>query len=91
MNTGQFRLAILLILVIPMPVAAQSGADLKPAAHAIRDARVVVEPGTVLEKATVVIRDGLIVGCRPGRTRPAGRTGHGRERADGLPGLPGRR
>jgi imidazolonepropionase-like amidohydrolase len=52
------------LLVVPNVAAtaeAQNSADLRPAAYAIRDARVVVEPGTVLPKATVVIRDGFIV------------------------------
>ena len=65
MNTGPFRLATILALVLPIPATAQNTADLKPAAHAIRDARVVIEPGKVLEKATVVIRDGLIVAIGP--------------------------
>ncbi|GIW80914.1 MAG: hypothetical protein KatS3mg105_2721 [Gemmatales bacterium] len=34
--------------------------ELQPRVFAVRDARVVVEPGKVLAKATVVIRDGLI-------------------------------
>lgn len=34
--------------------------SLKPAVFAIKDARVVTEPGKVLPKATVVIRDGVI-------------------------------
>ena len=53
--------ALLVALVATNPDAAQQTADLKPAAYAIRDARVVIEPGNVLPKANVVIRDGLIV------------------------------
>lgn len=54
------RLALVLAFVIPTPAVAQNAADLKPSAYAVKDARVVVEPGTVLPKATVVVRDGLI-------------------------------
>src|SRR5205823_321776 len=48
-----------------VPLAAKNPADLKPAAYAIRDARVVTEAGTILPKATVVIRDGLVVAVGP--------------------------
>src|SRR5262245_48893122 len=60
-----FCIAFVVALLVPVSGTAQNAADLKPAAHAIRDARVVVEPGKVLEKATVVIRDGLIVAVGP--------------------------
>src|SRR5262245_52207703 len=40
--------------------SAEPPADLRPRVFAIRDARIVTEPGKVLDKATVVIRDGLI-------------------------------
>jgi len=60
MTRRVIRLASFLAILLPAPAAAQNAAGLKPAAYAIRDARVVVEPGKVLEKATVVIRDGLI-------------------------------
>src|SRR5262245_64932483 len=46
-------------------VSAQRGGNLKPTVFAIRDARVVAEPGKVLPKATVVIRDGLIDAVGP--------------------------
>jgi imidazolonepropionase-like amidohydrolase len=68
MNTGHLRLALLILLIIALlvPIAAQqNSSDLRPAAYAIRDARVVIEPGNVLPKATVVIRDGLIVAVGP--------------------------
>ncbi len=81
MNTRRLRLAILGALFVALlaapftapvvPVAAQNAADLKPAAYAIRDARVVVEAGTVLPKATVIIRDGLIVAVGPDLAIPA--------------------
>src|SRR5262245_57847098 len=61
MKITTLRLALLVALLAPVPAVAQNAADLKPTAYAFRDVRVVVEPGTVLEKATVVIRDGLIV------------------------------
>src|SRR5687768_12025419 len=38
---------------------------LQPRAFAITEARVVTEPGKVLDKATVVIRDGLIEAVGP--------------------------
>lgn len=53
------------LLTIAIPAFAQnpgeqSLAHLKPTVFAIRDAKVISEPGKVLPKATVVIRDGLI-------------------------------
>ncbi|MBX9626242.1 MAG: amidohydrolase family protein, partial [Gemmataceae bacterium] len=57
-------------LALPARLAAQNAADLKPAAYAVKDARVVVEPGTVLPKATVVIRDGLIAAVGPDAAIP---------------------
>jgi imidazolonepropionase-like amidohydrolase len=65
MATGPFRFGVLAFLLIPTLVEAQSLAALRPTAHAIRNARVVVEPGTVLPMATVVIRDGFIVDVGP--------------------------
>jgi imidazolonepropionase-like amidohydrolase len=52
---------VAVVALVPVPGPAQNAADLKPTAYAIRDARVVVEPGTVLPKATIVVRDGVIV------------------------------
>src|SRR5262245_12297457 len=57
--------ALLAVLLALAPADAQNAADLKPAAYAIRDARVVVEPGNILPKATVVIRDGLVTAVGP--------------------------
>src|SRR5437763_3084240 len=51
-------LALPLGLVVPLE--AQRTGDLKPRVFAIRNARVVTEPGKVLPEATIVIRDGLI-------------------------------
>src|SRR6266851_787016 len=50
---------ILALTIFPSR-AQQSGEQLKPKVFAIRDARVIPEPGKTLAKATVVIRDGLI-------------------------------
>jgi imidazolonepropionase-like amidohydrolase len=49
-----------LLLVATTLTLAQRPAALRPTVFAIRDARVVTEPGKVLPKATVVLRDGLI-------------------------------
>ena len=57
--------------VLPISAFAQNAADLKPAAYAIRDAKVVVEPGTVLPKANIVIRDGFIVAIGADAVIPA--------------------
>jgi len=43
----------------------QAADALKPRVFAIRDARVVTEPGKVLPRATVIIRDGLIEAVGP--------------------------
>ncbi len=58
-------LALLLGAVVLLPAPAARFDTLKPAVFALRDARVVVEPGKVLPKATVVIRDGLIEAVGP--------------------------
>jgi imidazolonepropionase-like amidohydrolase len=50
----------LLALVLAPPAAAQRPDALRPTVFAIRAARVVAEPGKVLDGATVVIREGLI-------------------------------
>jgi imidazolonepropionase-like amidohydrolase len=60
MNHTRLGVAVFVFLAGSPLGVAQPPAD-RPAAYAIRDARVVVEPGHVLPKATVVIRDGLIV------------------------------
>ncbi len=46
-------------------LGAEPTASLKPTVFAIRDARVVPEPGKVIPKATVVVRDGLIEAVGP--------------------------
>jgi imidazolonepropionase-like amidohydrolase len=62
---------ILAFLAPALPSVAQRSGTLKPAVFALRDARVVVEPGKVLPKATVVIRDGLIDAVGPDVKPPA--------------------
>ena len=63
-----FRL--LALLLFAGTAAAQPAGDLRPTCYAVRGARVVVEPGTVLGKATVVVRDGLITAVGPDVTVP---------------------
>ncbi len=65
MKLGLCCLGIVLLLAVPRPSDAQTAAELRPTAHAIKDAKVVTEPGKVLDKATVVIRDGFIVAVGP--------------------------
>lgn len=48
------------VLALTQALNAQRPSSLEPSVFAIRDARVVTEPGHVLPKATVVIRDGRI-------------------------------
>jgi imidazolonepropionase-like amidohydrolase len=50
------------VLLLGLDFWGPAAEQLKPTVFAIRDARVVTEPGKVLPKATVVIRDGLIEG-----------------------------
>ncbi len=59
MKLSQLILVLILSLCLVPTAKAQNPAD-RPAAYAIRDVQVVIEPGNVLPKATVVIRDGLI-------------------------------
>jgi imidazolonepropionase-like amidohydrolase len=62
---------VVAVLAFPSPSLAQRAGTLKPAVFAVRDARVVVEPGKVLPKATVVIRDGIIDAVGPDVKPPA--------------------
>jgi imidazolonepropionase-like amidohydrolase len=62
--------AVLVCTIVPCH-AQPSGEHLKPTVFTIRDARVVPEPGKVLAKATVVIRDGLIKEVGPEVKAPA--------------------
>jgi imidazolonepropionase-like amidohydrolase len=59
----------LLLPIVSVP--AERPGDLRPRVFALRDARVVIEPGKVLERATVVIRDGLIEAVGPDVKAPA--------------------
>jgi imidazolonepropionase-like amidohydrolase len=58
-------------LVLSLPAVAQTSPDLRPTAYAVKDAKVVLKPGTVLPKATVVIRDGLVAAVGPDVKVPA--------------------
>jgi imidazolonepropionase-like amidohydrolase len=60
-----------LVLAVPGLLPAQRPGGIKPTVFAIRDARVIPEPGKVLPKATVVIRDGLIEAVGPDLKVPA--------------------
>jgi imidazolonepropionase-like amidohydrolase len=64
-------LAELIVAVTPAGVRAQPSGVLRPTVFAIRDARVVVEPGKVLAKASVVVRDGLIESVGENAALPA--------------------
>jgi len=63
MKSYRSLIALLALSAIPLTVFAQNAADLKPAAYAIRDAKVIVEPGTVL-RSPVMLRAkfGRVVG-----------------------------
>jgi hypothetical protein len=62
----------LLLLFGALPCAAQSPSEpLRPSVFAIRDARVFAEPGKMMPKATVVIRDGLMETVGPDAKIPA--------------------
>ncbi len=54
-----------LVLFLAIPLLAAQPYPLRPTVFAVRDARVVVEPGKVLPRATVVVRDGLIEAVGP--------------------------
>src|SRR5262245_51270441 len=64
-------LAIVLTVLAFLVISTSHAADLRPRVFAIRDARVVTEPGKVLPKATVVVRDGLIEAVGPDVKAPA--------------------
>ncbi|HBL48496.1 MAG TPA: hypothetical protein DDZ90_34450, partial [Planctomycetaceae bacterium] len=55
-------LSVFCLPIIPQAAEAQAvrNVGFEPTAFALTGARVVTQPGTVLEKATVLIRDGLI-------------------------------
>lgn len=72
----RFRLAALAALWLPVSTASAQGISaetpLRPVTNAvaITNARVVVEPGRVLDRATVVVRDGRIVAVGEGAPVP---------------------
>src|SRR5437764_7214265 len=63
-RTALLVAAVLILSQIPHTAAEQPRA-LKPTVFAVTGAKVVVAPGQVLAKATVVIRDGLIEAVGP--------------------------
>src|SRR6266851_2043148 len=63
--------ALVFLTATASSLAQKPGEHLKPTVFAIRDAKVVAEPGKVLPKATVVIRDGLIEAAGPDVKSPA--------------------
>ncbi len=64
-------LASFALAVLPALLGAAERDALRPTVFAVRDARVVAEPGKVLPRATVVIRDGLIEAVAPDAPVPA--------------------
>jgi imidazolonepropionase-like amidohydrolase len=53
-------LLLALLACVTLLFAQERPGGLRATVHAIRDARIVLEPGTVLPKGTVILRDGLI-------------------------------
>jgi imidazolonepropionase-like amidohydrolase len=75
----RFRSVLLLsaLALLPVPLLAQTAPtvglrDNTPGFHALVGARVVTAPGTVIENATVVVRDGVIEAVGADVTPPAG-------------------
>jgi len=64
-------LTTLAALTLAAPATAQQGIE-APASYALTNARIVVAPGRVIERGTVVIRDGRIVAAGPRVDVPAG-------------------
>ena len=56
---------LLSLLLLPALAFGQSAHDLRPTAYAIKGAKVVVEPGNVIESANILIRDGLLADLGP--------------------------
>ncbi len=65
MRSAPIALALLAVAAV-VPAGAET-----PRVHAIVGARVITAPGSVLERATIVIRDGVIVAVGPGVAVPA--------------------
>jgi len=64
----------LALAALALCAAAASAPAATPRVHAITNARVVVAPGQVIERGTVVMRDGIIVAVGGAQ---AGRLQHG--------------
>lgn len=71
MNSRAVRIAPLLLVFLSLPAVAQTTPDQRATAYAVKDAKVVLEPGKVLPKATIVVRDGLVVAVGPDVKVPA--------------------
>lgn len=72
MRTSMRLASVLLLLpVLALASLAQRPERLKPTIFAIQNARVVVEVGKVLPKATVVVRDGVIEAVGPDVATPS--------------------
>jgi imidazolonepropionase-like amidohydrolase len=72
-----------LVILAGTPAAAQQSTapafgirDVTPRHHALVNARIVTAPGRVIERGTVVVRDGRIEAVTPGESVPAGATRH---------------
>ncbi len=73
------RLAAAFAALLPWVAVAQQGTrpaegirDLTPRHHALTNARIVIAPGRVIERGTVVLRDGRIVSVGAGEAVPEG-------------------
>lgn len=66
-----FLVFVLFILFVSTQPHLAEQAGLKPSVFAIRDARVVLEPGKILPKATLLIRQGVIEAVGPDIAVPA--------------------
>jgi hypothetical protein len=73
------RLVAVLVALLPLCAVAQQGTrpaegirDLTPRHHALTNARIVVAPGRVIERGTVVVRNGRIVSVGAGDAVPDG-------------------
>lgn len=63
--------ALAALLLVSLAEAAAAVEDRTPRVHALVGARVVVQPGKTLERATVVVRDGIVVAVAPDAEPPA--------------------
>ncbi len=65
------RLVVPAAVLLLLAAIGLSQRTLRPTVYAIRDARAVISPGKVMEKATLVIRDGVIEDIGPGVKAPS--------------------